>query len=70
MIKHCTKSSDTSVSAAGRKFLTAKNIKVLQNIAMKVLYVNAHGLVEDLKTDLLNGPSHVYNDHSKCRHLL
>ncbi|KAF2886306.1 hypothetical protein ILUMI_19865 [Ignelater luminosus] len=34
---------------------------------MKVLYINAHGLVEDLKADLLNGPNHVYNDHSKCK---
>ncbi|KAF2888588.1 hypothetical protein ILUMI_17585, partial [Ignelater luminosus] len=59
--------NDTSVAVSGRKLLTAKNIKALQDIAMKVLYINAHGLVEDLKADLLNGPNHVYNDHSKCR---
>ncbi|KAF2890961.1 hypothetical protein ILUMI_15212 [Ignelater luminosus] len=61
--------NDTSVAASGRKLLTAKNIKVLQDIAMKVLYINAHGLVEDLKVDLLNGPNHVYNDHSKCKQI-
>ncbi|KAF2892567.1 hypothetical protein ILUMI_13608 [Ignelater luminosus] len=50
--------SDTSVSVSGRKFLTVKNIKALQDIAMKVWYINAHGLVGDLKADLLNGPNH------------
>ncbi|KAF2883327.1 hypothetical protein ILUMI_22829 [Ignelater luminosus] len=59
--------NDTSVAVSGRKLLTAKNIKALQDIAMKVLYINAHGLVEDLKAHLLNGPNHVYNDHSKCK---
>ncbi|KAF2882228.1 hypothetical protein ILUMI_23951 [Ignelater luminosus] len=59
--------NDTSVAVSGRKLLTAKNIKALQDIAMKVLYINAHGLVEDLKVDLLNGPNHVYNDYSKCK---
>ncbi|KAF2889580.1 hypothetical protein ILUMI_16593, partial [Ignelater luminosus] len=50
--------NDTSIAVSGRKLLTAKNIKALQDIAMKVLYINAHGLVEDLKADLLNEPNH------------
>ncbi|XP_031327537.1 uncharacterized protein LOC116166782 isoform X2 [Photinus pyralis] len=59
--------NDTAIALQARKFLTVKNIKALQEIAMKVLYENAHGLVEDLKTDLMNGPKHVYGDHSSCK---
>ncbi|KAF2879566.1 hypothetical protein ILUMI_26591 [Ignelater luminosus] len=66
-VKNCGKAlykirNETSVAVSGRKLLTAKNIKALQDIEMKVLSINAHGLVEDLKADLLNGPNHVTKD--------
>ncbi|KAJ8973884.1 hypothetical protein NQ317_019297 [Molorchus minor] len=58
--------SDTTINAAGRKFLSVRNIKHLQNIALTQLNVNANGDVEKLKQDFANGPNHVFGNHLNC----
>lgn len=59
--------ADTTIDSKRRKLLTAKTIKQLEQIAMRVLYINAHGDVGTLKSDLANGPNHVFENHANCK---
>ncbi|CAG9771313.1 unnamed protein product [Ceutorhynchus assimilis] len=61
--------NDTTIAAAGRKYLTVNAIKDLENIGTKAIYINAHGDVDNLKTDLENGPYHVFGNHLTCNPL-
>lgn len=56
---------DTRIKAEGRKLLTNENIKKLQNIVHKMLFVNNEE--SSLKTDLINSVNHVFENHQNCK---
>ncbi|CAH1110927.1 unnamed protein product [Psylliodes chrysocephalus] len=57
---------DTKLNVEGRKLLTVSKIKELQNISKRIIYENVNKTVDILKTELENGPNHVFEDHFSC----
>lgn len=50
-----------------RKALTKTKIDELVQTAQKAIYVNAHGDIHTLKTDIRNSINHTFGNHSSCK---
>lgn len=64
---HEIKKNTKGVSLEARKLLSNEVILRLSKAAQKAIYVNAHGDVSNLKTDLRNSVFHVFGNHRDCK---